>query len=100
MSVPMNVIDAKMPAITELVNGFVSIIKNNNDTKVALAKIEADLHKRLKEIDLQHIKEIDTIKIFSSLLDTELSKNDISYEDKLAVIDKFVNAMLEVVNNN
>lgn len=95
MSVPM-IIDAKMPAITELVNGFVSIIKNNNDTKIALAQIDAMLQTKLKSMDIQLTKDITIIKEFSSMIDKELSKNGIADEKRLVLIDRFIDAILEV----
>ena len=36
-------------AISSLVNGYVEIAKSNNSTKVALAKIDADLTKALEK---------------------------------------------------
>ena len=100
MNVPMDIIKPATPVLGDIISSCVSIIKSNNGTKIALAQIDSDLHKELKKLDNQFIKQMKIIEEVSSMIDQELSKTDISNEVKLLFIDKFINALLDVANSN
>jgi len=100
MNVPMDISKTATPVLGDIISSCVSIIKSNNDTKIALAQIDSDLHKELKKLDNQFIKQMKIIEKVSSMIDQELSKTDISNEVKLLFIDKFINALLDVANSN
>ena len=100
MNVPMDISKTATPVLDDIISSCVSIIKSNNDTKIALAQIDSDLHKELKKLDNQFIKQMEIIEKFSSMIDQELSKTDISNEVKLLFIDRFINALLDVANSN
>lgn len=100
MNVPMDISKTATPVLGDIISSCVSIIKSNNGTKIALAQIDSDLHKELKKLDNQFIKQMEIIEKFSSMIDQELSKTDISNEVKLLFIDRFINALLDVANSN
>jgi len=100
MNVPMDISKTATPVLGDIISSCVSIIKSNNDTKVALKQIDAVLNMKLKDMDNQLIKEMKIIESFSLALDKTLSEIDISNEKRLLLIDRFINALLDVANSN
>lgn len=100
MNVPMDIVKPETPVLGDIINSCVSIIKSNNDTKVALKQIDAVLNMKLKDMDNQLIKDMKIIENFSLALDETLSRTDISNEMRLLFIDKFIKALLDAANNN
>lgn len=100
MNVPMDIVKSETPVLGDIISSCVSIIKSNNDTKVALKQIDAVLNMKLKDMDNQLIKEMKIIESFSLALDKTLSEIDISNEKRLLLIDRFINALLDVANSN
>ena len=100
MNVPMGISKTATPVLGDIISSCVSIIKSNNDTKIALAQIDTVLHLELKKLDNKFKEHMASIETFSLALDKILSKTDMSNEVKLLFIDKFINALLDVANSN
>ncbi len=86
------------PAINNLVSSFIKIVKNNNSTKVALAKIDADMNTVISQIKNKGEIAGSIIQVCSDKMRDALNMSSLTFEQKTALIDKFTTAMLDTLD--
>ena len=85
-------------AISSLVNGYVEIAKSNNSTKVALAKIDADLTKALAQIRTKGDNMGKMIELSGIVLKAELEKTSLSEEYRSELFNKWVSRCFDSID--
>lgn len=92
------VTEAFEPAVNNLVSSFIHIVENNNSTKIALQKIDADMKRAISEIQKKGDGIENTIQACSDMMKNVLNNSSLTFEQQAAFVDKFTTAMLNALD--
>lgn len=82
----------------KLASTFVACVQVSKSTKVALAKIDADMRQAIAQMQSKGSLAQGIIDTLSSSMQNALNQTSLSFEQKSAFIDKFTSAMLDTLD--
>ena len=85
-------------SLGKLASTFVTAYQVSKSTKVALAKIDADMRQAIAQIQLKGSLAQGMIDTLSSSMQNALNQTSLSFEQKSAFIDKFTSVMLDTLD--
>lgn len=97
--VPVPVAVAAVDSFKDLTTGLFQSIAvmhhSNNQRKVAIENIRAEVNKYLASLDADLQKSMKLMTEFRQLFETELDKTDLSFSERKSLLEIFVDAMLK-----
>lgn len=101
MSVPALIpLDVMMfePILNNMVSSYIEFVKNNNSTKVALAKIDSEMQIAISKIQEKANRAGEIVQVCSDMMQKTLINTSLTFEQQTALIDKFTTTMLDTLD--